>query len=140
MAGLDGTGKQRVREGCGCHNTEFQGSGIGDEATEGMETGTATRAECSGAPEKADKEPRKPGKQKEIQEISVTDTGKRGFPGSTQGSQMPQHYKVTMNLQLGDWGSKCNGMLGDFRPTWIWQFRPVPEVACSLEIQGPVAF
>lgn len=41
--------------------------------------------------EEADNEPRKPGKQKEISEISVTDTGKREFPGSSQESQMPQH-------------------------------------------------
>lgn len=112
----------------------FKGVGLGTRRLRAWKQ--AQQREQSGVPEKADKEPRKPGKQKEIQEISVTDTGKRGFPGSTQESQMPQ----TMNLQLGDWGSKFNGVLGGFRPTWIWQFRPVPKVACSLEIQGPVAF
>lgn len=56
-----------------------------------LEHGNGSSKEQRKALEKADNEPRKPGKQKEISEISVTDIEKREFPGSSQESQMPQH-------------------------------------------------
>lgn len=67
----------------------FKGVGLGTRPLRAWKS--AQQREQRGALEKADNEPRKPGKQKEVSEISVTDTGKIEFPGSSQESQMPQH-------------------------------------------------